>query len=105
MVASIAAWGGLSSNGTAPVKTFVRMNQVLHMSSEYTTDFNHDHRERKDIRLLAKCPTIGQDLRRHPPHAVPVLVWGPPYRIQALSDHGETTICDDCMPGGVHKDV
>ena len=81
------------------------MNQVLHMSIEYATDLNHDHRERKDIRLLAECPPIGQDLRCDPPHVVPVFLWGPPYRVHALGDHGETTFCDHRMAGGVHKDV
>ena len=87
------------------MKTFVQINEVLHMPIEYATDLNHDHRERKDIRFLAKCPPVCQDLRCNPPHTVTVLVWSVPHRIQVLSDHGETTICDQCAAGDVHKDV
>ena len=87
------------------MKIFVQMNEVLQMSIGSATDLNHDHREREDISLLAKCPLIGQDLRCNPPRTVPVLVWSAPYRIQIPSDHGKTTICDHCMTGGVHKDV
>ena len=36
---------------------------------------------------------------------MPVLVWSTPYRIQVLSDHGETTIRNPCTAGDVHKDV
>jgi len=75
------------------------------MSIAYATNLNHDHREREDVRLLAECPPIGQDLLCHPPRTVPVLVWGPLYRIRALGDYGETTVCDHRMAGGVHKDV
>ena len=70
-----------------------------------TTDLDHDHREREDIRLLAKFSPIDQDLRCNPSYTVPVLAWGAPYRIQVLSDHGETTICDTCTASDVHKDV
>jgi len=45
MVADTAARGGLSLNGTAPVKTFVQMSEVLQMSIEPATDLNDDHRE------------------------------------------------------------
>jgi len=69
------------------------------------TDLDHDHREREDVRFLAKCPLVGQDLRRNPPCTVPVLVWSAPHRVQVLSDDGETTICNHCMTGGVHEDV
>jgi len=75
------------------------------MSIEYATDLDHNHREREDVRLLAERPPIGQDLRCHPPRTVAALVWDALYRIQALGDHGETTICDHRMAGGVHKDV
>ena len=89
----------------APVKTFVRVNKVFHLPITYATDLDHDHREREDIRLLAECPPIGQDLRCHPSPTVHVLVWGPLYRIHTLGDQGETAICDHRMAGGVHKDV
>jgi len=75
------------------------------VNPECATDLNHDHREREDIRLLAECPPIGQDLRCDPPHTVPVLVWSAPYRIHVSGDHGQTTIRDQRMTGGVHKDV
>jgi len=75
------------------------------MSIGYATDLDHDHREREDVRLLAECPPIGQDLRCHPSRTASVLVWGASYRVHVLSDHGETTICDHRMSCGVHKDV
>jgi len=75
------------------------------MSIESTTDLNCDHREREDIRLLAECPQIVQDLRCNPPCTVPVLVWSASYRIHVMSDHGETAIRDHCMAGVVHKDI
>ena len=87
------------------MKTFVQMNEVLQMSIESATDLDRDHREREDIRLLAKCSPIGQDLRCNPPCTVQVLIWSVPYRIQVLSDYGETTICDQRTAGYVHKDI
>ena len=75
------------------------------VNPEPATDLNRDHREREDIRFLAKCPPIGQDLRCNPSRTVALLVWNAPYRIQILSDHSDTTICDHCVAGGVHKDV
>ena len=27
------------------------------------------------------------------------------HRVEVLSDHGETKVCDPCTAGGVHKDV
>jgi len=89
----------------APVKTFVQINEVLQMSIGSATDLNCDHREREDIRLLAKRPPVGQDLRCNPPCTVLVLVWSVPYRIRILSDYGETTICDQRTAGYVHKDI
>ena len=105
MVANTAARGGLSLNGTAPVKTFIQMNEVLQISIESATDLNYDHCEREDICFFAECPPIVQDLRCNPARTVPVLVWSAPHRVQILSDHGETTIRDHCMASGVHKDV
>jgi len=106
-VANTAARGGLSLNGTAPVKTFTQVNQALQMSIESTTDLNRDHREGEDIRLPAECPpiVIVQDLRCNPPCAVPILIWSAPDRIQVLSDNGQTTIRDHRMTSDVHKDV
>jgi len=75
------------------------------MSIEFATDLDCDHREREDIRLLAKCPLIGQDLRCNPPRTVAVLVWSAAYRIHVLSDHVETTICNPCTAGDVYKDT
>ena len=75
------------------------------MSIESATDLNHDHREREDIRLLAICPPIVQDLRCNPPRTVPVLIGSAPDRIQVLSDYGQTAIRDHRMAGGVHKNV
>jgi len=69
------------------------------------TDLNHDHREREDIRLLAECPPIVQDLWCNPPCTAPILFRSAPYRIQVLGDHGETAIRDHRMAGGVHKNV
>jgi len=105
MVANIAARDGLSLNGTAPVKTFVQMNGVLQISIESATDLNYNHREREDIRFLAECPPIVQDLWCNPSCTVPMLIWSTPHRVQVLNDHGETTIRDHRMAGGVHEDV
>ena len=87
------------------MKIFVQMNEVLWISTESATDLDNDHREREDVRFLAKCPPIGQDLRCNPSRTVTVFVWNAPYRIQVLSDHSDTTICDHRVAGGVHKDV
>ena len=81
------------------------MSEVLQMSIGSATDLNHDHCEREDIRLLAECPPIVQDLRCNPPRTVSVLIWNAPDRIQVLSDNGKAAIHDHRMAGAVHKDV
>ena len=96
-IATIAARDGLSLNGTAPVKAFAQDITICRMLAPgrlFATNLNCDHRKRENIRFLAICPPIIQDL------------WcNPSYRIRVLSDHGETKVGDPCATGGVHKDV
>ena len=77
MIASTAARGGLSLNGTEPVKTFVQIKGVrktLTLSRLAVSNLDRDHRKRENIRFPAICPSAVQDLWRGPLCAVPMLV-------------------------------
>ena len=68
------------------------------------TYLNHDHCERKNIRLLAICPLV-QDLWRSPLWGVASLKCGVLNGIRVVSEHGKAKIRDVCMTRVVHKDV
>ena len=69
------------------------------------TYFDHDHRKGENIRFLAACHFLLQDLRSSPARGMPILMGGAQYRIQVLSDLGETKIRDAYTTGAVYKDV
>jgi len=64
---------------------------------------NHDHRERKNVRLLAVCPRFVQDLWRRP--SCGLIVEEVPFESRVLRHHGETKIRDPGPAKAVHKDV
>jgi len=69
------------------------------------TYLDHDHRERKNIRFFAKCPTFVQDLRRSPSRCKALIVRAAPYKIQVLSDRSKPKIGDPCVASGIDKHI
>jgi len=65
---------------------------------------DRDHRERENVRFLAKFLPI-QYFWRSPSRAGATLERGTPDRIQVLSNRGEAKACDACVTEVVHKDV
>ena len=108
MIANIAARGGLSLNGIAPVKAYVRVNDCSSYVSPNrlsATDLNCNHRERENISFLAIRRPAVQNLWRDPSCTVADLGGSALGQIQVLSDHCDTKICDLCTTGDVHDDI
>ena len=83
-------------------KTTVSQNCTRGRSS--MTYLNHDHRKRKNVRLLAKC-SLCQDLWRSPSRGVTTSMCGALDGIQVLSDCGEAEVRDERITRVVHKDI
>jgi len=67
--------------------------------------FDHDHRERENIRFLATGHLFIQDLWRRPLQSVATLMRGELHGTWILSDSGEAKIRDAHTTSGVNKDV
>ena len=69
------------------------------------THLDHDHRERENVRLLAVCPLLGQDLWRSPSCGMTLIIQDNSHGIQAMSDRSQTEIGDPRMTSLVHEDI
>ena len=104
LIADTAARGGLSLNGAAPVKTFIKINNnrpLLDLGRLLATNLDRNSCKREDICFLAACLSTVYDLGRNPSYAIIVFGGTAPCRM----DGGKTKICDPCMAGRVHKDT
>ena len=103
-IADTAARGGLSLNGAAPVKTFIKIGNnwpPLDLDRLFATHLDRNSCKREDICFFAVCFSAVYDLGRNPSYASIVFDRTAPCRI----DGGKTKICDPCMAGRVHEDI
>jgi len=73
-------------------------------SRSSVTYLDHDHRERKNVRFLARRPRA-QHLWRSPSRGVALLKRGALDGFQVLSYRSEAKIRDACVTRVVHKDI
>jgi len=70
-----------------------------------TTHFDHDHRERENVSLLAARSLLLQDLRCGPSWGMAMLMRGAWHGIQALGNLSEPKIREARTTGVVHEDI
>jgi len=104
-MASIAAVGGLPLKGTAPVNTCVDMNQTSIHNRQSATYFDHDHCERENIRLLAMCSPLVQDLRCSPSCGMLILIQDVLHRISVVDDRGNAEIRNAGAVRIIYEDI
>ena len=68
------------------------------------THFDHDHRERENVRFLAVCSLV-QNLWRSPSWGVTTLTRGALHGIQVLGDHSKPKIYNARSIRVIYKDV
>ena len=69
------------------------------------TYLDHDHHEGENIRFLAVCPLVIQDLRRSPPRGMTLIVRGALRRVRIRSDRREAEVRDPRVVVGVQENI
>lgn len=70
----------------------------------FVPHLHHQHRERKYIRLFAKCPSV-EDLRCGPSHWRCDFLRLVPRRVLGFNDGSEAEVRDDCTTETVYEYV